>query len=85
MKATHSVCVLKLPTCLESNSQNCPGGVALVAGAGHLVDWVSTHLPVVSSNTPYSLPVVTPFKFEAHLGLPRGYCSPQPLPLIHFL
>jgi hypothetical protein len=28
---------------------------------------------------------VTPFKFEAHLGLPRGYCPPQPLPSIHFL
>jgi hypothetical protein len=75
---------------LGVEQSNCSDEVALVVGAGHFVETDGSDT-LTGSFVKYAVLItgpsgaVTAFKFKAHLGLRRDYCSPQPLPLIHFL
>src|SRR6516165_5252013 len=74
-KATHSVCVLKLPTYLESNSRMVLVGYLLWPRCARSILTVPTHLPVTSSNMPYSLGALTLSSMRRIWISP--YCSPQ--------
>jgi hypothetical protein len=93
MKAGAFELILKpafTPYVLGVEQSNDPGGVSTYPGhpldtddsdtfAGDFVKYA------LLLTRPSRAVGVAPLKFEAHLVLPRGYCSPQPLPLIHFL